>query len=103
MSEFEIEAGDLVVPIVDVNEVKRLQDGHGGWIDAMKLVSFEGSYALYNSRLILSCNPVLFASQCLGKSGMVKKADSERAVVEINGKSYCWNKKALRLAAKSRE
>ena len=39
MSEFEIEAGDLVVPIVDVNEVKRLQDGHGGWIDAMKLVS----------------------------------------------------------------
>ena len=34
---------------------------------------------------------------------MVKKADNERAVVEINGKSYCWNKKALRLAAKSRE
>ena len=39
MSDYEIEAGDLVVPINDVDEVKRLQEGHGGWIDPMKQVS----------------------------------------------------------------
>ena len=38
MSEFDIEAGDLVVPIVDVAEVRRLQEGFGGWVDAMKPV-----------------------------------------------------------------
>ena len=38
MSEFDIEAGDLVVPIVDVAEVRRLQEGFGGWVDSMKPV-----------------------------------------------------------------
>ena len=38
MSEFEIEAGDLVVPVADIDEVKKLQEGHGGWIEAMKEV-----------------------------------------------------------------
>ena len=44
----------------------------------------------------------ILGRQCLGKSGMVKKVGSNnRAMVEIRGKTYAWNVKALRLAAKS--
>jgi len=73
----EVESGDLVFVINDVEKVKRNQQGHGGWHEDMK--------------------------ELVGKATTVKKVIGDKAILEDNGKRWALNVKSVQIVAKNND
>ncbi|CAH1779267.1 unnamed protein product [Owenia fusiformis] len=76
-SKEEIKSGSLVIIIDDYEKVKKLQQGHGGWVSQM--------------------------IEVLGQATVVKRVVGQRVVVDYKDKEWVFNMKAVVLVASEEE